>query len=104
DLAPTVIRVCDSLTCALMGAEQLLAALAAVDGTSGPEGKVRVVRAPCVGLCDQAPAVEVGHHFLHRADLATVKDAIARGDTHAHVPTDYLDYDRYVADGGYRLL
>src|SRR5271169_5312652 len=49
DLPPLTVRVCDSLTCALFGAEKLLAEL---QGALGPA--VRVVRAPCVGLCDQA--------------------------------------------------
>src|SRR5271154_4266801 len=55
-LAPTIIRVCDSLTCALFGAEHLLATLEGQcdAGTLAPRGTVRVVRAPCVGLCDQA--------------------------------------------------
>ena len=65
---------------------------------------MRVVRAPCVGLCDQAPVAEVGHHFLHKADRAAVQDAIARDDTHPHIPADYIDYDVYLAGGGYRLL
>src|SRR6185503_12056071 len=56
------VRVCDSLTCAMFGGEALLAEL---QGKLGED--VRVVRAPCVGLCDVAPAVEVGHNFLGRA-------------------------------------
>ena len=102
-LAPTVVRVCDSLSCALFGGEQLLGELQemAQRGALGPG--VRIVRAPCVGLCDQAPAVEVGHHFLHRAKADEVAQALARGDTHPHIP-DYIDYDTYVAGGGYRLL
>ncbi len=92
------VRVCDSLTCALFGSERLLAAL---QQELGPG--VRVVRAPCVGLCDQAPAVEVGHNFLKRASIASVKSVVAHRDTHPHVP-DYLDYDAYRAAGGYRTL
>ena len=92
------VRVCDSLTCAMHGAEDLLAGLQASVGA-----QVRVVRAPCVGLCDHAPAAEVGHNFLHRADVASVQAAIKAGDTHTHVP-DYVGYDAYVADGGYRTL
>jgi formate dehydrogenase beta subunit len=65
--------------------------------------KARVVRAPCVGLCDQAPVVEVGHHFVHRATPASVLATIAQDDTHPHIP-DYIGYDAYVAAGGYRLL
>jgi len=99
DLPPLTVRVCDSLTCALLGAEKLLSEL---EGGLGPS--VRVVRAPCVGLCDQAPVVEVGHHFLHMADKATVEAAIRAGDTHPHIPEDYVDYDAYLGGGGYALL
>ena len=99
DLPPLTVRVCDSLTCALFGAEKLLAEL---QSSLGPT--VRVVRAPCVGLCDQAPAVEVGHNFLHKACRGTVEAAVKAKATHPHVPTDYVGYDAYVAGGGYELL
>jgi NADH:ubiquinone oxidoreductase subunit F (NADH-binding)/NADH:ubiquinone oxidoreductase subunit E len=92
------VRVCDSLTCEMFGAEQLLGSL-----RGGLGAGVRVVRAPCVGLCDHAPAVEVGHNFLKRADLASVKSAVAHGDTHPHLP-DYIDYEAYRAAGGYQTL
>jgi len=92
------VRVCDSLTCAMLGGEELLATL---QHELGPE--VRVVRAPCVGLCDYAPAVEVGHHFLKRAGVASVKSAVAHRDTHPHIP-DYIDFDNYRAAGGYQTL
>ncbi len=103
-LAPLVVRVCDSITCAMFGAEALLAELRSLPDANGLSANVRVVRAPCVGLCDQAPVVEVGHHFLHKAERAAVVDAIARDDTRPHIPTDYIDYEAYVAGGGYRLL
>jgi NADH:ubiquinone oxidoreductase subunit F (NADH-binding)/NADH:ubiquinone oxidoreductase subunit E len=103
-LAPLVIRVCDSVTCAMFGAERLLTELQAVADANGFSANARVVRAPCVGLCDQAPVVEVGHHFLHKADQASVLDAVVRDDTHPHIPSDYVDYDAYTAAGGYRLL
>jgi formate dehydrogenase beta subunit len=92
------VRVCDSLTCAMFGAEKLLSSLQETLGAG-----VRVVRAPCVGLCDFAPAVEVGHNFLKHADVATVKTAVAHGDTHPHVP-DYIDYEAYREAGGYQTL
>jgi formate dehydrogenase beta subunit len=92
------VRVCDSLTCAMFGAEKLLEALQETLGTG-----VRVVRAPCVGLCDFAPAVEVGHNFLKRADVATVRSAVVHGDTHPHVP-EYIDYQAYRDAGGYQTL
>jgi formate dehydrogenase beta subunit len=103
-LAPLTVRVCDSVTCAIFGAERLLEELKTLPAAQGAQAGIRVVRAPCVGLCDQAPVVEVGHHFLHRADPGAVTAAIARDDKHPHVPDDVVDYDAYVAGGGYRLL
>src|SRR5450631_1750904 len=98
DIPPLTIRVCDSLTCAMLGAEKLLHALQ--DG-AGPG--IRVVRAPCVGRCDTAPAAEVGHHFVDHASVAGVLAAAKGGDIHAHLP-NYVGYDAYVAGGGYTLL
>jgi len=97
-IAPLTVRVCDSLTCALFGSEQLLEKLKSQLG----EG-VRVVRAPCVGLCDQAPAVEVGHHFLHQATEASVRSAVTHRHIHPQIP-DYIDYDAYRSAGGYQSL
>src|ERR1700710_2849358 len=98
DIAPVTIRVCDSLTCAMLGAEKLLREL---QDSAGPG--IRVVRAPCVGRCDTAPAAEVGHHFVDHASVASVLAAAKGGDTHVHLP-DYIDYAAYVAGGGYALL
>ena len=67
DIPPLTIRVCDSLTCAMLGGEKLLQDL---QDSAGPG--IRVVRAPCVGRCDTAPAVEVGHHFVDHANVASV--------------------------------
>src|SRR5580693_891723 len=79
DIPPLTIRVCDSLTCAMLGGEKLLHEL---QTKAGPG--VQVVRAPCVGRCDTAPAAEVGHHFVDRASAAGVLAAAKDGDTHAH--------------------
>jgi formate dehydrogenase beta subunit len=97
-IPPLTVRVCDSLTCAMFGSEELRRTLRHELGA-----EVRVVRAPCVGLCDYAPAVEVGHNFLKRATVASVKSAVGHRDTHPHVP-DYIDYDEYRAAGGYQTL
>src|ERR1700732_893017 len=98
DIAPLTIRGCDSLTCAMLGAEKLLQEL---QTSAGPG--IRVVRAPCVGRCDTAPAAEVGHHFVDHASVASVLAAAKGGDTHAQLP-DYVDFDASVAGGGYALL
>lgn len=98
DIAPLTVRVCDSLTCTMFGAEKLLREL---QDSAGPG--IRVVRAPCVGRCDTAPAAEVGHHFIDHATTASVLAAANNSDIHAHLP-DYVDYDAYIAGGGYGLL
>src|SRR5947209_2234488 len=83
------IRVCDSLTCAMLGAEKLLQEL---QNAAGPD--VRVVRAPCVGRCDTAPTAEVGHNFVDHAEVESVLATVKRGDTRAHLP-NYVGYDAY---------
>ncbi|WP_103764298.1 NAD(P)H-dependent oxidoreductase subunit E [Roseovarius confluentis] len=93
------IRVCDSLSCELAGAQQLKAALE--DGMDPSE--VRVLRAPCMGRCDTAPVLELGHNHIDNATVEKVESAIASGDTHTHVP-EYEDFATYKADGGYEKL
>jgi len=97
-LPPLCLRVCDSLPCALAGAHKLADALAQA---AGPE--MRVVRVPCVGRCDVAPTVEVGHRFIDHATPETVLAAAEQRNTAPHIP-HYVDYDSYVAWGGYTLL
>ena len=88
------IRVCDSLTCEMMGARDLL------DGLKKKmSGKVRVVRAPCMGRCETAPVAEVGHNHVTGATVATVTATADGGDTHPVNPP-YVDFDAYGADGG----
>ena len=93
------IRVCDSLSCELAGAEQLQKALE--DGLDATQ--VRVLRAPCMGRCDTAPVLEIGHNHIDHATPEKVQAAIEANDTHAHVP-DYEGYDAYVGEGGYAQL
>ena len=93
------IRVCDSLSCELAGAQQLKKALE--DGLDPSE--VRVLRAPCMGRCDTAPALEIGHNHIDHATPEKVQAAIAAGDTHAHLP-DYETFAAYVENGGYAKL
>jgi formate dehydrogenase len=93
------IRVCDSLSCELAGAQALKSALE--DGLNPEE--VRVLRAPCMGRCDTAPVLEIGHNHIDNATVEKVEAAIAADDTHAHIPA-YETYADYVANGGYASL
>ena len=93
------IRVCDSLSCELAGAQALKSALE--DGLD--PAKVRVLRAPCMGRCDTAPALEIGHNHIDFATVEKVEAAIEADDTHPHM-TDYQDLAAYRATGGYDKL
>ena len=96
---PLTIRVCDSLSCELAGARRLMDALR----KDFDPGQVRVVRAPCMGQCDAAPAIELGHNHIGRATVKKAKAAILDGDVHARLP-DYEQFDEYRAGGGYESL
>ena len=93
------IRVCDSLSCELAGAEALEQALR----DDLDPAQVRVVRAPCMGRCDTAPTVELGHNHIDHATPAKIRAAIAEGWTHPVIP-DYQDLAEYRAGGGYQTL
>mgnify|MGYP003333899794 FL=1 len=93
------IRVCDSLSCELAGAQSLKAALE--KGLDPAE--VRVLRAPCMGRCDTAPVLEIGHNHIDHATPEKVAAAIAADDTHPHLPA-YEGLAAYRAAGGYDSL
>jgi formate dehydrogenase len=95
---PVTVRVCDSLSCALAGAERLLADL---PQRLGPG--VRVVRAPCMGACDRAPVCAVGHVQVMNADAARVA-AAAAAPAHPHAYATRTPFEAYVRGGGYELL
>ena len=92
------IRVCDSLSCMLAGSEALHKAIETENMAD-----VRVVRAPCIGSCDTAPSVEVGHHHVDHATAAKIKALVARGHVHADIP-DYADFALYDATASYGPL
>ena len=96
---PTTIRVCDSITCELRGAEALLAALQARENPAS----VRVLRAPCMGRCDTAPVCEVGHLHVDHATLESVQAVVESGRREPEIPP-YQNLAEYLAVGGYSML
>ena len=120
--AALTVRVCDGLSCAMAGAQDLLAKLPAI---LGPD--VRVIPAPCVGRCEQAPVAVVGQSPVLLADVASVQNACQSGaTTHPAARDDgafdpaavapcvitaglqdvapaYVGYAAYRAQGGYAL-
>ena len=92
------VRVCDSLSCELAGGQRLLDELRA-----RLSEEVRVVRAPCMGGCHNAPVAAIGHALHEKTSVESVLSAIASGDAHPKIPA-YRDLASYRQEGGYRLL
>ena len=101
DAAPppaVTIRVCESLSCAMAGAERLIEQLS----KSCPPN-ARVLRAPCMGACDRAPVAAIGHAQIPQASADKVA-AAAKAGAHADALEPQTSFDDYAAQGGYRLL
>ncbi|MES2383479.1 MAG: NADH-ubiquinone oxidoreductase-F iron-sulfur binding region domain-containing protein [Pseudomonadota bacterium] len=96
--APLTVRVCDGLSCEMAGAQDLLAKLPGLLGRD-----IRVIAAPCIGRCEQAPAVVVGQNPVPNASCEAVMATVAAGAT-KHVPEGFVDFAAYQAAGGYSLL
>ena len=100
DQAPEfTVRVCDGLSCDMAGASSLLGKLQSSLG----KDNVKVVAAPCVGRCEQAPVAVVHQHEMGHASADQVIQAVRDRQIEALVP-NYIDLNAYVADGGYALL
>ncbi len=95
---PITIRVCETLSCQMAGAEALHDALVAGAGAG-----VRVLKAPCIGRCEHAPAAVVGRRPVDEATVAKVMAAAAAGNTEPERP-DCIGLARYREAGGYRTL
>ena len=92
------VRVCDGLSCQMAGAAALLQGLPGLLGT-----EVRVIAAPCVGRCEQAPLAVVHHKPVLQATADAVLASVQRGDRE-DAPGPFTTLDEYVAQGGYALL
>ena len=76
------VRVCESLSCTMSGAGQLLASLREQLGDT-----VRVQPVPCVGHCDGAPVAVVGQRPVCRASPEAVAALVAQASSSDAAPT-----------------
>ena len=95
---PLTVRVCNSVTCEMFGATQLLGAL-----QKGLGKGVRVQAVPCVGRCDQAPVAVVGKNAVAHATEQSVSECLDADLTGPGTPDDWIRFEAYCADGGYVL-
>jgi NADH:ubiquinone oxidoreductase subunit F (NADH-binding)/NADH:ubiquinone oxidoreductase subunit E len=96
--AALTVRVCDGLSCEMAGAGELLERLPKLLGRD-----VRVIAAPCIGRCEQAPAAVVGQNPVPNASCDAVLAQVAAVATR-HLPEGHIDHAAYRAAGGYALL
>ena len=89
------VRVCDSLSCELGGAGELLSGLKRALGDG-----VRVIPAPCVGRCEQAPVAVVGQNPVANATVEKVQAQAVAGRTQCAIDK-YLNYKQYLSKSGY---
>jgi formate dehydrogenase beta subunit len=90
--ARITVRVCDGLACEMRGAKDLLARLPSLLG-----GDVRVIPAPCVGRCEQAPVAVVGQAPVVCSDAAQVAAAVNHGASSHPAPPDDGAFDAAAA-------
>jgi len=93
--APLTVRICDSISCELAGAQELL--------KMNLGAGVRVIPAPCVGRCEVAPCVHVGQNPIGNATADKVRAAVQKKETTCAVGS-YIDYAQYRKKGGYKLI
>ena len=96
---PLTVRICNSLTCEMFGANQLINKL-----TSSALRQVRIQQVPCVGRCQAAPVAVVGTNPVEYADTQKIMAAIAGKNFTAALPSTYVSYNAYVKTGGYKAL
>ncbi|MCB1757734.1 MAG: NAD(P)H-dependent oxidoreductase subunit E, partial [Gammaproteobacteria bacterium] len=94
------LRVCDSIVCQLAGAADLQAALA--KGLAAED--IRVIAAPCMGRCDQAPVTVLGQHHIAGATPEKIHSALAAKQFHPVLPEQTTGFEEYRAQGGYQML
>ena len=97
-LPKLTVRVCNSLSCEMAGARELMTKLPALLGAD-----VRVIPAPCVGRCHEAPVAVVHQRQIAHATAQAVQAAVAQGLLHDEIP-QAPGLDTYRAQGGYALL
>lgn len=92
------IRICNSITCAMHGSESLHKELLRLKRAG-----VHIEQVPCIGRCEQAPAVVVGTNPVPEATVAKVQTCLDANKTRIK-PQPWTSYKEYLENGGYRLL
>ena len=91
------VRICDSVTCEMNGANELAKTL-----DDYYKGTVRIQKVPCIGRCQSAPAAVVKFNPIDNATFKEIKKNVDAKVFHPEIP-DYIDLDKYISGGGYEI-
>jgi formate dehydrogenase len=91
------VRICDSVTCEMNGANELAKTL-----DDYYKGTVRIQKVPCIGRCQSAPAAVVKFNPIDNATFKEIKKNVDAKAFHPEIP-EYIDLDKYISDGGYEI-
>ena len=97
-LPKVTVRVCESLTCEMFGSKKIFQDLSLVKNDL-----VKVVKAPCMGRCHNAPTVCIGKNYVDNANTDKVQKIIDKKD-YMPVITNYIDFENYKLNNGYKIL
>lgn len=102
DTTPKItVRVCEGISCELAGSKKLFSEL-----SQSVQSDIRVIKAPCIGRCEQAPAAVVHQNPVAHASVEKITKLIKNSDSHhllpdsvkkenlldnSFCPTDYLE-------------
>jgi len=88
-----LINICGTMSCALMGAGELLhhaeQKLGIKAGSTTPDGRFTLERAECQAACTEAPCLQVNYRYRYRvtpADLDALLDDLASGRLDREIP------------------
>ena len=97
DSAPPAltVRVCESLTCEMKGAHNLIESLESVLGD-----EVRVQKVPCIGRCNSAPVAVVGMNPIEGATADRVIKAVTQQEIGPET-INPIEFDAYRSSEGY---
>ncbi|MEX1201084.1 MAG: NAD(P)H-dependent oxidoreductase subunit E [Methylophaga sp.] len=90
------VRVCDSMTCEMLGANPLIESL-----EQGMGDKVRIQRVPCIGRCDVAPVAVVGMQPVEFADTDKVTAQVNANNIDPE-EIEPIRFETYVDQNGYQ--
>ena len=101
---PLTVRVCESLSCEMSGANKLTKTLKQLfPDSSVLSEQIRIQAVPCVGRCQHAPVAVVGKNPVDQATPELVKKHIEKNAVLPTLP-EYVNFAEYQQSGGYQLF